>query len=236
MSPGVLAAVTSGIYAGWNAHRAMDAGTRLSGIAFWRVMTFGLEALLFVLLGLQAPQLAEELDVGELALQALAVAGTVIAVRMLWTAIPFGEIGSNARERIAVGWAGMRGAISLAAALAVPIEVAGAPGDPAADVRRDRRHADRPGADAGAAAAAPGPAGREPVLARRGDRAAGGRAGRARPARRARGGGRRRGAAAPPARALPRALRGLRRGARRRTSCPRTVAGSCASTARCGAS
>jgi monovalent cation/hydrogen antiporter len=120
---GVLAAVTSGIYAGWNAHRAMDAGTRLSGIAFWRVMTFGLEALLFVLLGLQAPRLAEQLDVGELTLQALAVAGTVIVVRMLWTAIPFGEIGNNARERIAVGWAGMRGAISLAAALAVPIEV-----------------------------------------------------------------------------------------------------------------
>jgi monovalent cation/hydrogen antiporter len=120
---GVLAAVTSGIYAGWNAHRAMDAGTRLSGIAFWRVMTFGLEALLFVLLGLQAPRLAEQLDVGELALQALAVAGTVIVVRMLWMALPFGEIGNNARERIAVGWAGMRGAISLAAALAVPIEV-----------------------------------------------------------------------------------------------------------------
>jgi hypothetical protein len=38
-------------------------------------MIFGLEALLFVLLGLQAPQLAEQLDIGELALQALAVAG-----------------------------------------------------------------------------------------------------------------------------------------------------------------
>ena len=120
---GVLAAVASGIYSGWNAHSAMDAGTRLSGIAFWGVMVFGLEALLFVLLGLQAPRLAEQLDIGELALQALAVALAVIAVRMAWTAIPFGGIGAGARERIAVGWAGMRGAISLAAALAVPIEV-----------------------------------------------------------------------------------------------------------------
>ena len=120
---GVLAAVASGIYSGWNAHSAMDGGTRLSGVAFWGVMVFGLEALLFVLLGLQAPRLAEELDIGALALQALAVAATVIAVRMAWTAIPFGGIGDGVRERIAVGWAGMRGAISLAAALAVPIEV-----------------------------------------------------------------------------------------------------------------
>jgi len=120
---GVLAAVASGIYSGWNAHSAMDAGTRLSGVAFWGVMVFGLEALLFVLLGLQAPRLAQELDIGALALQALVVALTVIAVRMAWTAIPFGSIGNGARERIAVGWAGMRGAISLAAALAVPIEV-----------------------------------------------------------------------------------------------------------------
>ncbi len=48
---GVLAAVASGIYSGWNAHAAMDAGTRLSGVAFWGVMLLGLEALLFVLLG-----------------------------------------------------------------------------------------------------------------------------------------------------------------------------------------
>jgi CPA1 family monovalent cation:H+ antiporter len=120
---GVLAAVASGIYSGWNAHSAMDAGTRLSGMAFWGVMVFGLEALLFVLLGLQAPQIAEGIDVGEVALQALAVAFTVIAVRMAWSAIPVGGFGETARERIAVGWAGMRGAISLAAALAIPIEV-----------------------------------------------------------------------------------------------------------------
>jgi CPA1 family monovalent cation:H+ antiporter len=120
---GALAAVGSGIYSGWNAHSAMDAGTRLSGIAFWGVMVFGLEALLFVLLGLQAPQLADELDIGELALQALAVALCVIAVRMAWSALPGGGFGDGARERIAVGWAGMRGAISLAAALAVPTEL-----------------------------------------------------------------------------------------------------------------
>ena len=79
---GVLAAVAGGMVSGWNAHKFLDASTRLSGIAFWRVMTFGLEALLFILLGLQAPVLADELDVGALALSAVAVALCVVAVRM----------------------------------------------------------------------------------------------------------------------------------------------------------
>jgi len=120
---GVLAAVVSGIYSGWNAHSAMDAGTRLSGIAFWGVMVLGLEALLFVLLGLQAPQLADAIDVGALVLPALAVSACVIAVRMAWAMLPVARFGDGTRERIAVGWAGMRGAISLAAALAVPVSV-----------------------------------------------------------------------------------------------------------------
>jgi CPA1 family monovalent cation:H+ antiporter len=119
---GVLSVVVAGIVGGWNAHSSMDAGTRLSGYAFWSVMILGLEAVLFVLLGLQAPVLAEELDVGALALQALAVAACVVAVRMAWV-VPSNDFGETLRERIAVGWAGMRGAISLAAALAVPTGV-----------------------------------------------------------------------------------------------------------------
>jgi CPA1 family monovalent cation:H+ antiporter len=120
---GVLSTVAAGIFGGWRQHSALDAGTRLSAVAFWRVMTFGLEALLFVLLGLQAPKLAEELSVGSLVVQSLLVALTVIGVRMAWALVPGGGFGDTVKERIAVGWAGMRGAISLAAALAVPIEV-----------------------------------------------------------------------------------------------------------------
>jgi CPA1 family monovalent cation:H+ antiporter len=124
---GVLATVAGGMVNGWNAHKAFDANTRLSGIAFWGVMTFGLEALLFILLGLQAPVLADDLEIGALVLQALAVALCVIAVRMAWMLIPFSGFGETARERLLVGWAGMRGAISLAAALAVPTSVAERP-------------------------------------------------------------------------------------------------------------
>jgi Na+/H+ antiporter len=120
---GVLSTVACGIYGGWNAYKMFDAGTRLSAEAFWSTLTFGLEALLFVLLGLQAPEVADEVDVGSLAAQALVVALVVIAVRMAWVVLPGRAFADTLRERIAVGWAGMRGAISLAAALAVPTTV-----------------------------------------------------------------------------------------------------------------
>jgi Na+/H+ antiporter len=120
---GVLGAVVSGIYSGWNAPKVFAADMRLTGIAFWRVMTFGLEVVLFILLGLQAPQVSEQVEIAPLALQALAIALVVVAVRMAWALVPFVGAGDGPRERIAVGWAGMRGAISLAAALAVDTAV-----------------------------------------------------------------------------------------------------------------
>jgi Na+/H+ antiporter len=124
---GVLGAVTAGLYSGWYAHTALDAGTRLSAIAFWRVMVLGLEAMLFILLGLQAPQLAEELEVGPLVGQAIVVGLVVIGVRMAFALVPQAGFGGTWRERVAVGWAGMRGAISLAAALSIPLDVAERP-------------------------------------------------------------------------------------------------------------
>jgi len=120
---GVLGAVVGGVYSGWHSHETIDAGTRLSAIAFWQVMTLGLEALLFILLGLQAPTLADQLDIGSLAGQALVVALAVVAVRMLFVLVPGGRFGDTLKERLVVGWAGMRGAISLAAALSVPLSV-----------------------------------------------------------------------------------------------------------------
>jgi CPA1 family monovalent cation:H+ antiporter len=120
---GVLATVAAAVYLGWHANEFMEAPTRLSAVAFWRVLTLALEALLFVLLGLQAPVLADELNISELLVQALVVALAVVAVRMLWVFFPRGAVGETWQERVAVGWSGMRGAISLAAALAVPLEI-----------------------------------------------------------------------------------------------------------------
>ncbi|HVL95902.1 MAG TPA: Na+/H+ antiporter [Solirubrobacteraceae bacterium] len=124
---GVLAAVVTGLYIGWYAHDAFDADTRLSAIAFWEVLTFALNALVFILLGLQFPavtaELRDDLSLGTATVSALAVAGTVIAVRLTAQFIPGARTADDWRRRLAVGWSGMRGAISLAAALSIPFEV-----------------------------------------------------------------------------------------------------------------
>jgi CPA1 family monovalent cation:H+ antiporter len=132
---GVLATVTAGVWFGWHAHEMFDADTRLSAIAFWRALVFGLETTLFVLLGLQFESVYDSVGgssaVGAQLVDVVAVSAVVIAVRLAWVGIApllarivagarHADIGDNWRERFVVGWSGMRGAISLAAALALP--------------------------------------------------------------------------------------------------------------------
>jgi monovalent cation/hydrogen antiporter len=129
---GILAAVVAGLYSGWQAPRAMDADTRLTGVGFWRVLVFGLEITLFVLLGLELPTVVDALSrssssVGDLVGPAVAIAGVSIAVRMAVVLALRADAGEDVRERLVVGWAGMRGAVSLAAALAVPLSVSARP-------------------------------------------------------------------------------------------------------------
>jgi monovalent cation/hydrogen antiporter len=128
---GVLAAVLCGLYLGWFSYETFSADTRLSASAFWEVLIFGLNALLFLLLGLQFPGLVDEAraggSLGGLLMPALAVAGVVVGVRLAAQFVPGADTGDDWRERLVIGWSGMRGAISLAAALAVPAAVAGQP-------------------------------------------------------------------------------------------------------------
>jgi monovalent cation/hydrogen antiporter len=140
---GVLAAVSAGLYAGWRSHEIFDADTRLSARAFWDVLIFALNAILFVLVGLQFPEVlrrvGEQFSVGEIIGYGLLVSAVVVAVRMAWQFVP-GTLGRFAqrmgrwspghgwRENLLIGWSGMRGAVSLAAALALPFTLdSGAP-------------------------------------------------------------------------------------------------------------
>jgi len=140
---GVLAAVSSGMYAGWRSHRVMDADLRLNSQSFWRVLVFALNAILFVLVGEQFPQIlrrvGETFSPGEIVGYGLMVSAVVVAVRLIWQFLPvsLGRLlptlgdtggGENWRERLLIGWSGMRGAVSLAAALALPFSLdSGAP-------------------------------------------------------------------------------------------------------------
>jgi CPA1 family monovalent cation:H+ antiporter len=140
---GVLAAVTSGIYLGWRAPDLASPQTRLQGFALWEILVFLLNAVLFILIGLQLPVVVDELEgrgLGEATGYAALVCAVVIGMRFAWLfTLPHvvraldrrpqqvaRRVG--ARERAVAGWAGMRGAVSLAAALALPLETdAGAP-------------------------------------------------------------------------------------------------------------
>jgi Na+/H+ antiporter len=125
---GILAAVVGGLYGGYRSPRSLDADIRLSAVAFWSVLVYGLEITLFVLLGLQLPEIVDTLNetssgVSELLAPAAALAATSIGVRLAFVFAMGGDAGETAGQRFAIGWSGMRGAVSLAAALAVPLSV-----------------------------------------------------------------------------------------------------------------
>jgi len=129
---GILAAVVAGVYAGYRSPRTLDADVRLNAVAFWSVLVFGLEITLFVLLGLQLPDIVDTLEasptgVDELLLPIAAIAAASIAARLAFVFAMGEDAGETAGQRFAVGWSGMRGAVSLAAALAVPLSVDGRP-------------------------------------------------------------------------------------------------------------
>src|SRR5215217_6314896 len=147
---GILAVVTYGLYQGWRAPRLFpEASTRIQALSFWDVLVFVLEALLFVLIGQQLPSIVgnlEEYSLTEVLLYAVLVYGAVVAARMAWFfTVPnlhpvFNRLLHNRylrapwQERLVMGWSGMRGGVSLAAALAVPLTVEGGAPFPGRDL------------------------------------------------------------------------------------------------------
>ena len=132
---GVLATVAAGIYVGRYAPRTMSSSVRLAGAAAWQVLLFLINGTVFILIGVQLPSVLANLR-GQPPLEliglAVAISLTVIVIRILWvfpaTYIPR-RLSAGIRSReprpaprnvFLVSWAGMRGVVSLAAALALP--------------------------------------------------------------------------------------------------------------------
>ncbi len=140
---GVLAVVTAGVYLGFRAPEIATPESRMQGFAMWSVLTFLINAALFILIGLQLPVIVDGLagrPPGEVIGYAAAVCAAVVGTRFAWIFISTyviraidrrpsqRERRASWRFRVINGWAGMRGAVSLAAALALPIDTdAGAP-------------------------------------------------------------------------------------------------------------
>jgi monovalent cation/hydrogen antiporter len=130
---GVLAVVTAGVYIGTRSLELSQAGARLRTLAFWQASEFLLQSLLFLLVGLQLTNLVEGIEDARLLTLAgygLALALVVIGVRLVWMSVVpavshlrmVSREPTPPRERIVLGWSGMRGAVSLAAALAIPAD------------------------------------------------------------------------------------------------------------------
>jgi CPA1 family monovalent cation:H+ antiporter len=132
---GILAAVSAGIYMGIRGPRVLPTRTRLQGAFVWEVVDFILNAILFVLIGVQLRTVIDGLSgysPGTLATYAIAVVAVVVCVRVIWfLTVPHlvwaidrrpaqRERDVGAGGRLVLAWSGMRGAVSLAVALALP--------------------------------------------------------------------------------------------------------------------
>lgn len=134
---GVLSVVTCGLVLGVHQHKAFDAPTRIKAEATWEAVVFVLDALVFILIGLALHGiLARMAETASLLRTGLGVAlpaiGAVVVARLVWVAAAIyapsqlaSRLGRTAHpwhfgETVVLGWAGMRGVVSLAAALALP--------------------------------------------------------------------------------------------------------------------
>jgi monovalent cation/hydrogen antiporter len=133
---GVLAVVTTGLYHGWRIPEFTSFRTRLQAGPVWQMIEFVLNGFIFLLIGLQLPQVLEQLSgrqLSQLLLYAAEISLAVILIRILWV-FPASYLprwfSKTLRERdpypdwrhvAIVAWTGMRGVVSLAAAMALPI-------------------------------------------------------------------------------------------------------------------
>lgn len=137
---GVMAAVAAGLYNGWSDPIRMSAPTRATAWSVWSIVLFLLNGLVFLLLGLELPRIADALA-GEwwtaLVAYAVVVSALVVLVRLLWVFpgayLPRWLVPSIRRREpepgwrgvFVVGWSGLRGAVTLAAALSIPLALPG---------------------------------------------------------------------------------------------------------------
>lgn len=134
---GVLAVVTAGLWVGQRCESLFSEEIYLEATAVWEMVEFLLNSLIFILIGFQLPTILESLDdrytLGELSLYSLGISALVIVARFVWVFpgaywprwIDRNVFGKDAppppwENVFVVAWTGMRGVVSLAAAMALP--------------------------------------------------------------------------------------------------------------------
>jgi CPA1 family monovalent cation:H+ antiporter len=133
---GVMAVVTCGLFMSWRAHEVFDNGqTRMYLFGVWNTVIFVMNTVVFVIIGLELPEVMNDLGSYSIAdgiYFGLLVSGIIIALRFLWV-YPAAYIprwfsksarrvpGPGWRGLLLLSWSGMRGVVSLATALSIPI-------------------------------------------------------------------------------------------------------------------
>ena len=136
---GILAVVSGGLFLSFRSHEIMNHRARLQASSVWSTITFILNGLIFILIGLQLPLIVNGLkyySLQEAIRYGLIVSALIIVIRMAWifpaTYLPR-WLSKRVRETekrplirnvFLTGWAGMRGVVTLAAALAIPMSLA----------------------------------------------------------------------------------------------------------------
>lgn len=139
---GVIATVTTGLIASWYQHTVLSASTRMRGTSFWTVVVFLMEAAVFILIGLSLRDVVERSGgfgplLESMTLPAVAILVTLVVARFVWVfgadlviklcnavglarSTPIGIGGATV-----LGWAGVRGVVTLALALSLPEDFPG---------------------------------------------------------------------------------------------------------------
>ena len=146
---GVLATVAAGLYVSWNGPLLISASTRLQGIFFWDLIIYVIESLIFLITGLQARTLLEKahwFSIRDLLIAVAITTAVVIVARFAWvfpaTYLPR-WLSPSLRARdpsppwtypFLLSFTGVRGVVSLAAALAIPLATAAGEPFPSRDL------------------------------------------------------------------------------------------------------
>lgn len=136
---GVLSVVSMGLLISWRAHELFSYHTRMQMNNFWETLIFLMNGFVFILIGLQLPDIVDDLGhhpLKEMIMYGLLISAVVIVIRMVWIfptvhvmhwlrskrgGISGGASVVNNRHLLVLSWSGMRGMISLATALALPL-------------------------------------------------------------------------------------------------------------------
>ncbi len=139
---GVIAAVTAGLMQGWYQHTVLSAATRLLGSSFYSILVFVLEALVFILIGFSLRGAIVRIGgidamPTQMVQAVIGVVATIVVARFVWVFASDAIMGLfyragverarplGWRQDTILGWAGMRGVVTLAVPLALPVNMPG---------------------------------------------------------------------------------------------------------------